>query len=209
MAVVYWIHLAEHTDMFTQGYIGVSKNTAKDRFKVHKHLATSGKGIYVINNAIRKYGDSIKLQTLVVADLQYCYDLERKLRPEINIGWNIARGGEQPPMTGRKHSDYTRKKMSDSSHRIRKPHSEEFKNRIRIANSGKKPWQNCKARKHIWLKAAEIAVLVRQNPKWSYKRLDKIFNGSTGRVIDMARAGWWPEKDPAWVEFKTDAEKSL
>jgi len=26
---VYWIHLPEHTDMFTEGYIGVSKNPKK------------------------------------------------------------------------------------------------------------------------------------------------------------------------------------
>jgi len=35
MAVVYWIHLPEHTDIASQGYVGVSNTTASKRFTHH------------------------------------------------------------------------------------------------------------------------------------------------------------------------------
>jgi len=47
---VYWIHHAEHTDMFTQGYIGVTNNIAK-RFETHKNRPSN----IHLKNAINKY----------------------------------------------------------------------------------------------------------------------------------------------------------
>lgn len=90
---VYWLRLAEHTDMFTQGYVGVSKN-ASSRWKYHRkskenpHLAA----------AIEKHGfDGLVKQIVLIADKSYCLDIERKLRPSRKIGWNIEIGGGNPP----------------------------------------------------------------------------------------------------------------
>ena len=37
---VYWIHRPEHTDMFTQGYVGITKDI-KRRFKAHPTVPTA------------------------------------------------------------------------------------------------------------------------------------------------------------------------
>jgi group I intron endonuclease len=91
---VYWIHHPTHTDMFSQGYIGVSIDAGK-RFVQHskstqnKHFA----------NAIKLYGwDVLVKKQILIADEQYCLMIEEKLRPEKGIGWNIAKGGGKPPI---------------------------------------------------------------------------------------------------------------
>jgi len=91
---VYWIHHPEHTDMLTQGYIGVSSNPERrfiqhSRKKENKHLAS----------AIQKHGwDILVKKTLLIADEAYCLDIEAKLRPSESIGWNIVCGGGKPPV---------------------------------------------------------------------------------------------------------------
>ena len=90
---VYWIHRPEHTDMFSQGYIGVSNNTKK-RWNTHK-IATEN--IY-LQRAIKKYGwDSLIKEVVVIADRLYCLAIECKLRSSAAIGWNIVAGGGMPP----------------------------------------------------------------------------------------------------------------
>jgi group I intron endonuclease len=109
---VYWIRQASHTDMFSQGYIGVSGNLKK-RWADHAwkpqnaHLA----------NAIKKYGwDNLIKEVVLIAEDSYCYDIEAKLRPTENIGWNITFGGGKPPITscnkGKHLSAETRAKIS-------------------------------------------------------------------------------------------------
>ena len=50
-SVVYWIHHPEHTDMFTQGYIGVSNDISR-RWESHKNRTQNGR----LKNAIKSYG---------------------------------------------------------------------------------------------------------------------------------------------------------
>lgn len=114
MAEVYWIHLPEHTDMFSEGYIGFTSKTAKERFK--SHIGTQrygGNGCAVLKNAIAKYGDSLVVDTLCICSNAYGLDLERKLRPEPHIGWNISVGGGAP-MLGRKQPKETIEKQKQS-----------------------------------------------------------------------------------------------
>lgn len=79
MAILYWVHLPEHTDIFTQGYVGVTSN-AHRRFTSHKHK-------------FKEYSNSLISSTILIADKSYCYLIEQKLRLEKNIGWNKSRGG--------------------------------------------------------------------------------------------------------------------
>jgi hypothetical protein len=92
---LYWIRHKEHTDMFSQGYIGVSKNIEArwlrhSRYSDNQHLKA----------AIKKYGwDSLVKEVVLIGEETYCYDLEAKIRPTKQIGWNIAEGGEKPPIS--------------------------------------------------------------------------------------------------------------
>lgn len=79
MAVIYWVRLPKHTDIYTQGYIGVTPNFAK-RMREHKHR-------------FKSIWDQVVMQTILIADAAYCYAIEKQLRPSRNIGWNKAIGG--------------------------------------------------------------------------------------------------------------------
>ena len=92
-SVVYWIHHPEHTDMFTQGYIGVSNDISR-RWESHKNRTQNGR----LKNAIKSYGwDLLIKKVILVADRWYCFMMEKKLRSADNIGWNHASGGGCPP----------------------------------------------------------------------------------------------------------------
>jgi predicted GIY-YIG superfamily endonuclease len=91
---VYWIRCADHTDMFSQGYIGVSKNV-KRRFVEHQRKSQNAH----LKNAIQKYGwDALVKTEILIAEESYCLDIEAKLRPDKNIGWNLVAGGGLPPV---------------------------------------------------------------------------------------------------------------
>lgn len=95
MSAVYWIHCKDHTDMFTQGYIGVSKELTR-RYWYHKNKTQNEH----LKNAIQKYGwDNLVKTVILVADEAYCMMIEAKLRAEDKIGWNIVAGGNRPPKT--------------------------------------------------------------------------------------------------------------
>jgi hypothetical protein len=88
--------------MFSQGYIGVSKNT-KARFEQHSKYSDNQH----LKAAIKKYGwDNLIKQILLIGEEKYCYDLETKIRPTKQIGWNIAEGGKKPPMTQYRGDNY-------------------------------------------------------------------------------------------------------
>jgi len=85
-SVVYWIHHPKHTDMFSQGYIGVSKNY-HSRMLDHKR---GGENAH-FTNVVKKYGwDSLVKEILVMAEDDYCLDVEYKLRPQ-NCKWSTKK----------------------------------------------------------------------------------------------------------------------
>jgi group I intron endonuclease len=109
---LYWIRHQDHTDMFHQGYIGVSKNVEK-RWYDHKTYTENAH----LKNAITKYGwDNLVKEVVLIADDDYCLDIEAKLRPTDQLGWNIVKGGGMPPNAlGKKFgpmSDETKAKVS-------------------------------------------------------------------------------------------------
>jgi predicted GIY-YIG superfamily endonuclease len=90
---LYWIRHKDHIDMFCQGYIGVSTNI-EARFQRHSKYSENQH----LKSAIKKYGwDNLVKQIILVGEETYCYDLESKIRPNKQIGWNIAEGGSKPP----------------------------------------------------------------------------------------------------------------
>lgn len=79
MAVLYWLHLPNEIDVFTQGYVGVASDMVK-RLRSHKHR-------------FKDIWDKVIVKELVVSNSTYCFELEEKLRPKRNIGWNKSVGG--------------------------------------------------------------------------------------------------------------------
>jgi len=92
---VYWIRAQSHTDLMTQGYVGVSGNVEK-RFASHKGMwAGTNKHL---RHAIKKYGwENLVKSVVLIAEKDYCLDIEQKLRPSDKIGWNLTTGGGYPP----------------------------------------------------------------------------------------------------------------
>jgi hypothetical protein len=110
---VYWIHLPEHTDIYSQGYVGVSNNP-KRRLSEHKLASKNGyKDNPFLGRILQKYE---VIQTIIFCgnDTE-CYAKEETLRPVKNIGWNINKGGSKPPsMTGIPRTSSTKQKISNS-----------------------------------------------------------------------------------------------
>lgn len=89
---VYWIHLHTHNNILTEGYVGVSNNPARrllEHFNSNKNKQ--------LCRAIKKYNDQI-MQTIIFKGSSVdCFKMEADLRPHKHIGWNINKGGNQPP----------------------------------------------------------------------------------------------------------------
>ena len=118
LAEVYWIHLPEHTDMLSEGYIGITSETTKERYRAHiKESKRKDRKKYRIHNVIAKYKDSLIVDTLVICSDDYAIWLEEKLRPSPRIGWNTAAGGNKVKLLRdiketTKHTEESKQKMS-------------------------------------------------------------------------------------------------
>lgn len=90
-SIVYWIHRPCQKNIWSEGYVGITKLPAKQRLLYH--LRDANRHNTPLANAIKKYKDLI-FEIILIADTRdYCGDIEAKIRPSMNIGWNIAKGG--------------------------------------------------------------------------------------------------------------------
>lgn len=93
-AAVYWLHLPEHSDPLTEGYIGVSKNPVS---RMATHIRRASENRHHNHNLIKiikeKGKTSIIKDIILYGQETFCYEVENDLRPNPNIGWNIAEGG--------------------------------------------------------------------------------------------------------------------
>ena len=97
---LYRYRLPEHTDPYTEGYIGIT-NDLDRRHKEHKYSAGKRNKSYIdshFTRAINLYGgiDKLVKEVLHTATYEEVCALERTYRPTLSIGWNIAVGGEHP-----------------------------------------------------------------------------------------------------------------
>lgn len=111
----YVYHIARPGMSVEEGYIGVSVHP-KVRLGEHR------RGDYRIGRALRKYPDAE--MTIIMESSKFrCYATEKMLRPEKNIGWNIAEGGDKPPRPDETTlTKETRKKLRDASRGEKNPH---------------------------------------------------------------------------------------
>lgn len=223
MAEVYWIRLPEHTDMFSEGYIGITKNTAKSRFR--GHVAASKKEEsehFKISRAINKYGkNNLIIETLVICDIEYASEIENKLRPTTNIGWNIAAGGQETfsysgytlseetkdkmskTRTGRKLTPEWRENISKGKKGISSgpltKESIEKREKTRFYNNMDKypePWNNA----DIWYEHFSLGL----NAYFTEKLLG-LKKGLLTRIFINFKDGWVPLKDETWLsKFKKE-----
>jgi hypothetical protein len=87
----YVYHIKRSGFNLNEGYIGVSYNP-KYRFYQHKKSKTH------VGNAINLYKEDVELSIILCASRKYCLEIEAKLRPVDNIGWNEVAGGGNPPV---------------------------------------------------------------------------------------------------------------
>lgn len=221
MAEVYWLRLPEHTDMFSEGYIGITRKTTQIRFDHHCRAVNSKKAKNsIISRAIKKYGkDGLVAETLVICEIDYAVDIEKKLRPSDGIGWNITKGGGLPPLanrlghkmpdyvkeklieanTGKKDSEETRLKKSRSG--IGRKHSEESINLMKASKAMVKLWERPFVRLDIW-KEADFYYSRFLDGLSSYHTEKKfeLVRGSLTSLYKHFKSGWNPLQDPLWLE---------
>lgn len=79
-------------------YIGITSQHPRTRFNRHILDARRGKD-WPVSRAIRKYGrDAIRLEVLVIADMGYLKELERRAIEQFGtlapVGYNVSPGGD-------------------------------------------------------------------------------------------------------------------
>lgn len=95
-AVLYWLHLKDSTDVFTQGYVGVTTRLIQTRFREHCSRFHSSYDPYnPLHLAFAQYGvENIVITRLCVCQEKEAYELEKLFRPFEYMGWNTAEGGK-------------------------------------------------------------------------------------------------------------------
>lgn len=201
---VYWIHLKEHTDITTQGYVGITCQGSRTRFYKHLSDARNKNYDYMFHKALRKYQDSeMIVETICISNEHYAKELEYNLRPNDFIGWNTATGGSgnpgklievtSTPEFAKQRSDYMlnawqnedyAKKMYDS----RKAYYEETP-----------PWRrDGEAVNHFAWSLAGICYVLKENLEWGHAKICNylmVNSGSFCRVFDYFVEGWNPLED--------------
>jgi hypothetical protein len=116
LAFVYWLHLEEHDNPFTQGYVGVTTRNPERRLYEHKWWSLGkGRNPY-LREAVKTHEKDIILTILIIGNEDYCYDIENKLRPIDRIGWNFISGGTKPPTSkGRVLTEEHKKRIGASN----------------------------------------------------------------------------------------------
>jgi group I intron endonuclease len=132
---VYWIRRTCHSDIFSEGYIGISNNT-KRRFSEHKKNNSKHSAV---SSAIKKYDDIVYEILYENLSLGEAIKKEIEYRPKKEIGWNIAEGGDMPPnMKGIKRPDHSKKMKGSNNPFYGKKHSKETRKKLSEMKSGEK-----------------------------------------------------------------------
>lgn len=234
---VYWIHHEDkHADPRVSGYVGVSIEGAAKRFKRHLWDAKRGSKL-VVHKALRKYGDKVKIKTLLVADPEFCLLFEEMIRPISNMGgniWNLGAGGKAT-MRGYVPTKEAREALSergklrpvdlDHLKRMREikaemPVSDETRKKLSVAaiarNLGKTaqyPWETNAAQrtKHLWLGADTLYQHYLNFPTHGEDRVATALGMSRGgirHILGKIKGGWIPIMDTAWLTFKENNKES-
>lgn len=224
---VYWIHLPEHTDIWTQGYVGITCRGVPRRFSEHKYHKNT-----IVGRAIHKYGpENLVVETLCITDENYALELEKKLRPTENIAWNIKKGGRRPaPVSGEKHGnwkggtyEYRLRKGIATEEEINKVHADgrkkiserflgvpleeyhkqklsEAKNKFFNENGF---WCNSQAKPDLWKDADKIYnfFTLLAATRTTISSYFGIPEWQAKKMVSKFHAGWNPNEDDRWLKY--------
>lgn len=217
MAEVYWIRKPEHTDVFTQGYVGVTTKTAQERFQGHIYTAFNRREVKsIVHKAIIAIGpENLVLETICICEEDYAYVLENKLRPSKLIGWNVAIGGSKPPgVKGLPVSEETRKKLSKANKGRKQTDSQ--KEALRKANIGRKRSPEHKAKISEYLSNRPVTqkmidrLIAHNKSRVGERRSDESKNKQSSSIkangywnTKRANRSLWEQADKFYQEFIT------
>lgn len=169
--------------MFSEGYIGFTSADSSKRWC--EHVFDSGRNSqYPIHRAIRKYGKDLEFKVICIGSAEYCLEIERKLRPSRNIGWNVCVGGGAPGLGRILTAEHRAAVSRAQKGRIR---TAEERLKVSLASTGRFP-------------SAEIRA------KLSASAKAKVFKPEHKKNISMAKRGI-PSTNGAWMHPRADHGK--
>lgn len=206
---VYWIRKSDHTDVKTQGYVGITCQGVRKRY--HKHVSEAASKVqeYVFHRALRKYGrDNLVADVLCICDEEYARYLEYCLRPDDFIGWNTTQGGlgNSKGLREVTSSDEFSKMRSD--HMYSAWQNEDYRGKLL---SSRKDYFNSvpawrrrgNAVNHFaWSLAGKFYTLYKELG-WKKAKICNymmVDGGSFCRIYDYIVAGWNPLEDEDYCE---------
>jgi len=125
-------------------YFGITRKTIRERWNEHKHNSVRKKKKAFINRAILKYGvDSFKIELFKTCYSEFqlynseIYFIQKHNTNNREFGYNNSTGGEISSK-GKRLSESEKLKISVyQKSRVRTPHSEETKLKMRVAALGR------------------------------------------------------------------------
>ena len=138
-------------------YLSVTKKSLSYRINEHSHANTAA------GRAIRKYGNKIIAETLVIGEDEYIYALERRAIETLGTmapkGYNLREGGE-----GGRHTENSRRKIGQANKG--RVFSEEHRRRIGETSKGR---TFSEATRHKMSKNRKGRLTGSDNPMWGIK----------------------------------------
>lgn len=169
--ILYWAHLPEHTNPLTEGYIGITKQSLKNRMKNHELEARKGSN-NLFKQKIREYGDLIIWEVIARSfSKNGAQTIEKSFRPIQNIAWNTQEGGGNYPILSGENNAMFGKKGNLNHNFCRVVPIEE---RIKNANS----WNNERRAKK------SLSMIGEKNPMYG-----KTHNEESREKISLTHKG--------------------
>ena len=139
LTAVYWIRKKEHTNIYEEGYVGVSSNI-KRRWREHITEANNNRHPNAhLGRAINKYyPDNLVFEIVYLSNEDKCYKYEEYLRPDTNIGWNLRSGGPVGKMSeeGRKRvSELSKKRIITEAQKLNRRYKNFLKKNLYVTKS--------------------------------------------------------------------------
>jgi hypothetical protein len=93
LTYLYWIHNMADTDIYTQGYVGITSVSVETRFKQHLSWAKAGTYTKKFTKALLE-SKTLMYETIMTGTREEMLEAENHFRPKPYTGWNRAIGGE-------------------------------------------------------------------------------------------------------------------
>lgn len=201
---VYWLHLETHTDIATEGYVGITTLGVEERYRRHVSASKrlTGRGARV-RYAISKHSSQIVVTTLLEGSVEYCQYIENRLRPRESVGWNLAIGGAATA-AGRKNSEEHIRKVAEAN-KGRKRSSEcvsKMRKALKAAYSFDNPWEHPYSNKQAWALASDLYDWFVADTSRGRRSASKEFNipvDSVAKVLNRIKSGWIPSDDSYYM----------